>query len=480
MPIRIKLSLFYTFILMITITIFGIVLYTTQAQDSLEFLKDGLIFSANKYTEPTKELAHLLGNDTVRGDEGGKEQPPVPQALNEFPPGFEDIEVREIVRIIDFEKNLIASPRGERDDVLPLSDEGLEILKNGDVLWEEAIFEDEEMLIYSFTITMDDGQVIIVQMAKPLTERSQTLATLSRTLLLAGSFFVVFAFVVGLFMARFSLQPINNITNIAKEIGEEQDFSRRVAYEGPQDEIGQLATTLNGMLYDLEKAYSDVEKALSLQKDFIADVSHELRTPLTTIRGNLGLMKLGASLDEEMQTEILRDMIDESDRLIRLVNDLLVLARTEAGRKISIRSTKITPIIEESIRQVKQVDVDREIVFEPTSDFVIAGNRDAFKQIMIILLDNAVKHSDKNVIVSVEEVDGKIKIDVEDFGKGISVEKLAHVFDRFYRDDHSLKAKGFGLGLPISKALVEEMNGEISIDSEVGKGTKITLIFSAI
>ena len=120
------------------------------------------------------------------------------------------------------------------------------------------------------------------------------------------------------------------------------------------------------------------------------------------------------------------------------------------------------------------------IVFEPTSDFVIAGNRDAFKQIMIILLDNAVKHSDKNVIVSVEEVDGKIKIDVEDFGKGISVEKLAHVFDRFYRDDHSLKAKGFGLGLPISKALVEEMNGEISIDSEVGKGTKITLIFSAI
>ena len=144
-------------------------------------------------------------------------------------------------------------------------------------------------------------------------------------------------------MARFSLQPINNITNIAKEIGEEQDFSRRVAYEGPQDEIGQLATTLNGMLYDLEKAYSDVEKALSLQKDFIADVSHELRTPLTTIRGNLGLMKLGASLDEEMQKEILRDMIDESDRLIRLVNDLLVLARTEAGRKISIRSTKITP-----------------------------------------------------------------------------------------------------------------------------------------
>src|SRR5262249_5357174 len=132
----------------------------------------------------------------------------------------------------------------------------------------------------------------------------------------------------------------------AQTIGDERDFTRRVLYTGPPDEVGQLASTFNSMLSRLEDAFQKVEHSLQMQRDFVADVSHELRTPLTTLRGNLGLLR--RDLPPEEQADILSDMVAESDRLIRLVNDLLTLARADTGRSLAKETVKVAEVVEET------------------------------------------------------------------------------------------------------------------------------------
>jgi len=135
---------------------------------------------------------------------------------------------------------------------------------------------------------------------------------------------------IGWIISGFTLRPIHRITLTAKKIGDKRDFTRRVDHEGSQDEIGQLASTFNEMLAKLEEAFKKVEESLDQQRNFIADVSHELRTPLMTLHGNLALMPRTPSIPVDEQEDILNDMVEESNRLIRLVNNLLTLAHTDA------------------------------------------------------------------------------------------------------------------------------------------------------
>jgi signal transduction histidine kinase len=286
---------------------------------------------------------------------------------------------------------------------------------------------------------------------------------------------ILVAFGVGWALSGMSLRPIDRITQTAQAIGDERDFTRRVNYKGSQDEVGRLAGTFNQMLSGLQDAYQKMEHALKMQRDFVADVSHELRTPLTTLRGNLGL--LNRDLPAEEEDDILADMIDESDRLIRLVNDLLLLAYADAGRNLAKEPLGIHPVIEETIRQVRLLDPNRQINLDVPAEFEIMGDRDAFKQVMVILLDNAIKHSGGDIDVQVYLVDREVEIRVRDYGEGILPDVLPHVFDRFYRGEDQVIVPGFGLGLPIAKALVEGMGGEISIESELGKGSVVTSKF---
>jgi signal transduction histidine kinase len=172
-------------------------------------------------------------------------------------------------------------------------------------------------------------------------------------------------------------------------------------------------------------------------------------------------------------------MVDESDRLIRLVNDLLLLARADAGRHLAKETIEIHLVIEDTVRQVRLLDKDRQINLDVPIELKIIGDRDAFKQVMVILLDNAIKHSNGDIDVQAHLVDRGVEIRVRDYGKGIAPDDLPHVFDRFYRGEDQVIVEGFGLGLPIAKALVEGMGGEISIESELGKGSIVTSKFLA-
>lgn len=470
MSIRLRFTLLYTFILALTLTIFGVALYLIQARSTLNSLKLDLSQGANKLAE----AALKSENHPAPPDSAGP-RPPIPFDQFSSDQTFQTLAERDLNRILDANGNLVSSPFGRPGDALPLSAEGLKALQNKQEWWQTADVSGEETLIYSRPVIVNDKVVYIVQDARPLTERIRTLKSLAITLLIASSLITLIAFGIGWVLSGLTLSPIHRITQTAQEIGDERDFTRRVTYTGPPDEVGQLASTFNSMLSRLQDAFQKVEHSLQMQRDFVADVSHELRTPLTTLRGNLGLLR--RNLPSEEKADILNDMVEESDRLIRLVNDLLQLARADAGRALVKEPFDISPVVEETVRQANQLDHQRKIQVNAQPNLEILGDKDALKQILLISLDNALKHSTGEINVNARLQGKQIQICVQDSGEGISPEKLEHVFDRFYRGEDAAAIPGFGLGLPIAKSLTERMDGTILLQSEVGKGTTFELNF---
>ncbi|MBI5962336.1 MAG: HAMP domain-containing histidine kinase [Chloroflexi bacterium] len=476
MSIRFRFTLLYTFILALTLTIFGLALYTIQSQDTLTSLKRDLSLGANKLADATLKTPGGQNFPEPPPDNG--HTPPVP--FNQFSSDqtFQAFPEREIARVLDPQGNLVASPFGREGDALPLSEEGLQALQSQQDWWETDTVSGEKMLIYSRPVIVDNEVEYIVQVARPLTERDRTLQSLATTLLIAGLLTVLVAFGIGWVFSGFTFSPIHRITQTAQTIGDERDFTRRVNYTGPQDEVGQLANTFNSMLSRLQDAFQKVEHSLEMQRNFVADVSHELRTPLTTLRGNLGLMRRDLPLEEKV--DIVNDMVDESDRLIRLVNELLLLARADTGRSLAKEPLDVSIVLEETSRQAHQLDSQRQINLDVPSDLTILGDRDAFKQVALILLDNALKHSTGDINVTARLQGAQVEIRVQDFGEGIPADKLERVFDRFYRGDDTSTIPGFGLGLPIAKTLIEAQDGEIILETEVGRGSTVILRFHAM
>ena len=474
MSIRLRFTLLYTLILAVTLTLFGVALYAIQARDTLNSLRSDLSQGANKLAEAA------LKPDSHHGPPPSDNQsPPQPIPFDQFSSdqAFHIFPEHQISRILDANGNLVSSPFGNVGDVLPLSAEGLKTLQNKQEWWQTETVSGEKMLIYSRPVIVNDAVVYIVQVANPLTERDRTLDSLATTFLIASSLIVFIAFGIGWFLSGITLSPIHRITQTAQTIGDEHDFTQRVTYTGPPDEVGQLANTFNSMLSRLQDAFQKVEHSLQMQRDFVADVSHELRTPLTTLRGNLGLLRREQAVSPEDQADILNDMVAESDRLIRLVNDLLSLARADAGRNLAKESIDVSKVIDETCRQARQLNPKRLIKVDNASNLQILGDKDTIKQILLIALDNALKHSAGDINVSTKRLGAQVEICVQDFGEGIAPDKLEHIFDRFYRGVEVASVQGFGLGLPIAKSLVERQGGEIFIESKVGKGSTVVLRF---
>lgn len=471
MSIRLRLTLVYSAILALTLIIFGAALYTIQARNTLEALKRDITRGSDRIAEAV--LWSYL-HPTQLQPQPEREPPPVPFETFSSDPAFQGLREREIVRVLDHQGNLVASPFGVVEEALPLSATGLQTLRSEKEWWEISSAQNGRLLIYNRPIIAEGQVIFIVQAARSLAERDQSLAALSTTLFIASLLTIVIAFGIGWVLSGYTLRPIQRITQTAQEIGNESDFSRRVNYSGPNDEIGQLAKTFNSMLSRLQEAYQRVSQALSMQREFVAEVSHELRTPLTTVRGNLDLLRRDPPLAEAEQEDVLTDLVDESDRLIRLVNELLILARADAGRNLVQEPVAMSPLIEEACRQAQQLDQSREIITS-VQEVTVLGDRDALKQVILILLDNALKHTQGPVTVSSESTGDKVLISVRDSGPGMPPEMLDHVFDRFYRGETEPPVPGFGLGLPIAKALVEGQGGTIAIESQPGNGSIVRI-----
>ncbi len=309
MSIRLRLTLLYSAIVALTVIAFSAALYVTQAQTTLDSIQTALARQADGFSHGP------------RGFPGRPDEP-------SFPSGYLPGRWTQ-VRNVDGSVN--ARTVDLSGTTLPLSDAGLQAVQNGKVWSETAQVEEQPVLVFSQPIVSQGRVTSIVQVAAPISEREQALNNLRFILLVGSALAIIAAFGIGWWLSGTALSPIHRITQTAQAIGAEHNFSRRVQHQGPSDEVGQLATTFNTMLTELELAFRQLEQSLESQRRFVADASHELRTPLTTIRGNIELLRHTPPMDAKEQTEVLADTTDEIERMIRHVHQLLVLARADAG-----------------------------------------------------------------------------------------------------------------------------------------------------
>src|SRR5512133_1975773 len=403
MSIRLRFTLLYNAILAVTLTVFGFSLYSIQANSTLDAIKKELIRSSEtlglsvlRTTTATSDTSNLQNNPAPQNNPAGQNGQASPKPPSNFPPpkpfssfttdqAFQFLPEREIVRVLDADGNLIASPYGRKEDALLLSEEALKNLSETKSWWETGLVQNQQMLIYDRAIVSGGDVHYILQVARPLTERNHSLQLLRNTLFLASLLTLVVASGIGWLFSGITLLPIKRITQTARTIGTERDFSKRVDYHGPQDEVGQLASTINSMLSRLQDAYQQVAHSLSQQRGFVADVSHELRTPLTTLRGNLGLLVRNPPIPAEEQKDIINDMVLESDRMIRLVNELLRLAHADAGRSLKKEQFSMAPIVEDCCRQIQLLEETRNITWVCPPELTICGDKDACRQVLLIL-----------------------------------------------------------------------------------------------
>jgi signal transduction histidine kinase len=358
--------------------------------------------------------------------------------------------------------------------VLPFGPAAQAAARAGRSWTEIADVEGGRFMVHSRPVAVGERAVGTLQVARSLAELESTLRTMRAVLGAGGVVVVALAFGAGWLLAGLALRPIDQVTRTAEAIGREQDFDRRVAYAGPRDEVGRLATTFNEMLARLQAAYERAEVALEAQRRFVADASHELRTPLTTLRGNLGLLTREPPISPQDRRAVLADMVGESDRLIRLVNDLLLLARG-TGRTQRVRLVDLAPLVEDVCRQAARTAPERPLRRE-VPDLAAAADPDALRQILVILLDNACKHTPAEAAVAVEAAalgPDELELVVHDRGPGIPAAALPHVTERFYRGDAARGAGGAGLGLAIAKSLAEAQGGSLEVESSPGRGTAV-------
>ncbi|MCI9597074.1 MAG: hypothetical protein HFE75_07235 [Firmicutes bacterium] len=235
---------------------------------------------------------------------------------------------------------------------------------------------------------------------------------------------------------------------------------------------------------ELEKAAEESKKAESIRKEFVANVSHELKTPLTSISGFIETLQQGAAEDPEIRTRFIDIIAIETSRLKRLIQDLLVLSDIENRKESAdVRAFDIKEAIVKTVQTLEPIAASKDVklLTDLETQATIFGSPDRFRQMMVNLIENAVKYSDTggSVWIRTKKEGNRIQVSVRDEGIGIAEEHLDRLFERFYRVDKSRAAKagGTGLGLSIVKHIAALFNAELKVESKVGEGTIFYVTF---
>lgn len=329
----------------------------------------------------------------------------------------------------------------------------------------------------TFTATASvKGARYRILVATPMDATDATLRRVRMLLLWSMPSVLLLASLGGYWISRRALAPVDEITRAARLIGI-QSLSERLTVPATGDEIQRLSETWNGMLGRLEGAV----KRLS---QFTADASHELRTPIALIRATAELT-LRRERSPETYREALRQVVLESEKTTRLVEDLLILARADAGLpSLPLERMELTPLVRDICRQgqvlaeARQLEISAEIPDEPV---FVEANDPALRRMLLLLLDNAVKYtpSGGRITLSVNGGPGGAMVSVRDTGIGIPETALPRVFERFYRVDESRSrdAGGTGLGLSIAKWIADRHHASLEAESVVGEGSVFRIRF---
>jgi len=317
---------------------------------------------------------------------------------------------------------------------------------------------------------------VLLRVAQSEEQLWQEMQEFVSVLLLALPLGLILAGFGGYALARKALAPVDVMAHKAERISAER-LSERLPVENPDDELGQLAQAFNATLARLEGAFEQLRR-------FTADASHELRTPLTAIR-SVGEVALQTPKSATEYRDVIGSMLEETDRLTRLVDSLLTLSRADVGH-VDVERTEISVrgLAQEasSLVEVLAEEKRQRISVQGESTLVVSGDRLILRQALINLIDNAIKYSPTGAEIVVQVHPGKdseMVVEVIDKGPGVSPEHQARIFDRFYRVDKARSREwgGAGLGLAIARWAVEVHGGQIAVESAEGFGStfRVTL-----
>ena len=297
------------------------------------------------------------------------------------------------------------------------------------------------------------------------------------SVVLAGGFIFAVAAVSAFVASRILTRRVGEMSAIATEI-RKGDLDKRIPV-GSKDEIGDLADSLNRMVTKLNEDITRLRKLERVRSEFLGNVSHELRTPIFAMQGMLETLAQGALEDHDVSRDFVERALANTRRLNTLLGDLIEISRIESGEmKMSFRYFDIADFLRTTIAELQPTAQQKniELTMEGGEDEVQGfGDRERLKQVMVNLIDNAIKYTPPGgrVAVTCRDEENSVRITVRDSGVGIASEHLPRIFERFYRVDRerSREAGGTGLGLAIVKHIVEAHGSKVEIESEVGKGS---------
>ena len=308
-------------------------------------------------------------------------------------------------------------------------------------------------------VRLADGRQGLVVAGQTARAPADSLNGLRAFLVVSGVPALLVALLASWLVAGRALRPLRRVAAEADEIGRTQDFARRLPDRRGRDEVAVLTLSFNRMLGQLDETYRRLAASLETQRRFVADASHELRTPLTAIQGNAGLLAHGPDLPADVRADAARDISAETERMARLVERLLALARADAGLRLQLVPLDLAGLVGEVCREAAAVHAGLEVGGRVDPAW-IEGDEDALRQLLWILLDNAARHATR-ATVALSAEDGWARLTVADDGPGIPPGERERIFERFYRADQARKGRGAGLGLAIARWITDQHGGRI-------------------
>lgn len=474
MSIRLRLTLWYVFLLAVILIAFSGALYAILSFSLLNEVDRTLQTRAAEVQNATTAALELQSDPLISFVRGRVKVLPSANAF--ATPGV-------YVQLVTLDGKSVDSSENLGDQTLDAPMSVLARVARGDSVFTSLRVDRVQVRVFVAPLTVRDpmarrdrvlGAIEVAQSLQGVTDTLRQLATLLSIGIVSG---LGIAFVVGAFLANRAFAPIGRITQTAQSITRAGDLTKRIEQKPTQDEVGRLAAMFNEML-------ARIEELFRAQQRFVADVSHELRSPLTAIRGNLDLLRRGAADDVAARQTALAAIDSESARMQRLVADLLLLAQADAGVKIQRQIVELDTLLLDVYRQARLMSSGVKVSLGSEDQAQVSGDPDRLKQLLLNLVDNALKYtpSGGEVTFSLERDTEWVRVSVTDTGVGIPPQDLPKIFDRFYRvdkarsrDRSSGSGGGTGLGLAIAKWIVDAHGGRIEVQSAMGKGSTFTV-----
>ncbi len=320
----------------------------------------------------------------------------------------------------------------------------------------------------------------IVRVSMPLTQVNAVIDGIQEKIIYVSAILLVFIIITTLYVARTFAKPISEIAIVAEQI-REGNFEKRIPIRS-SDEMGKLAENLNSMVDKLNEDITMLKKLERIRSEFLGNVSHELRTPIFAVEGLLETLLNGAIDDPTVSKDFVERALRNARRLNALLGDLIEISHIQSGEmKMNYEMFSINEFFVQILSDLESLAEQKNITVmlnNPISSLSVYGDKERLKQVMVNLIDNAIKYTQRGgkVIVTATSEQGGVKISVKDTGIGIATEHHSRIFERFYRVDkeRSRESGGTGLGLAIVKHIVEAHESKMEIQSQVGRGSEFS------